>query len=248
MGKSNVNIIKKEKSIIKNLAKCAWIIYSSIAAICIAAVTIINSTWIYKLVVKKYDLTTITGLSEQALMMEYGGLINYLQNPFIDKLEFDNFVMSTYGEVHFYEVKKIFIALMVIIAVFIMALAGWFIFNKYKKGSINIRGLLRNFNNSANLLIIFFIGIVVLYLIDFSWAFTMFHKLFFRNDYWIFDVVDDSIINILPQKYFLLCLILIMVLTMLLAIVCKIIYIRNKNSNKIKKEKSMIIEKEKQMY
>ena len=51
MGKSNVNIIKKEKSIIKNLAKCAWIIYSSIAAICIAAVTIINSTWIYKLVV-----------------------------------------------------------------------------------------------------------------------------------------------------------------------------------------------------
>ena len=81
MGKSNVNIIKKEKSIIKNLAKCAWIIYSSIAAICIAAVTIINSTWIYKLVVKKYDLTTITGLSEQALMMEYGGLINYLQKP-----------------------------------------------------------------------------------------------------------------------------------------------------------------------
>ena len=70
MEKSNVNIIKKEKSIIKNLAKFAWIIYSSIAAICIATITIINSTWIYKLVVKKYDLTTITGLSEQALMRE----------------------------------------------------------------------------------------------------------------------------------------------------------------------------------
>ena len=87
------------------MAKFAWIIYSSIAAICIATITIINSTWIYKLVVKKYDLTTITGLSEQALMREYRGLINYLQNPFVDKLRFDNFAMSTYGEVHFYEVN-----------------------------------------------------------------------------------------------------------------------------------------------
>ena len=240
MGKSNVNIIKKEKSIIKNLAKCAWIIYSSIAAICIAAVTIINSTWIYKLVVKKYDLTTITGLSEQALMMEYGGLINYLQNPFIDKLEFDNFVMSTYGEVHFYEVKKIFIALMLIIAVFIMALAGWFIFNKYKKGSINIRGLLRNFNNSANLLIIFFIGIVVLYLIDFSWAFTMFHKLFFRNDYWIFDPRIDPIIIALPEELFMICGGAILILLVIMIIAVKWGYYRNRNNIKSYSENSAI--------
>lgn len=232
MGKLNVNIIKKEKSIIKNLMECAWIIYSSIVAICIAAIVIINSTWIYKLIVKKYNLTTITGLSEQALMREYNGLINYLQNPFIDKLKFDNFAMSTYGEVHFYEVKKIFIALIIIVAIFIFILVGWLIFNKYKKSLINIRGLLRSFNNSANLLIAFFIGIVVLYFIDFSWAFTMFHKIFFRNDYWIFDPKIDPIIIALPEELFMICGGAILILLVIMIIAIKLGYYRNRNNIK----------------
>lgn len=229
MRKSSVNIIEKEKSIIKKLVKCAWIIYLSIVAICIAALTIINSTWIYKLVIKKYNLTTITGLSEQALMSEYRGLINYLQNPFVDKLEFENFVMSTYGEVHFYEVKRIFISLMIIVAIFIVALVGWFIFNKYKKDSLNIRGLLMSFNSSSNLLVIFFIGIVVLYLIDFSWAFTMFHKIFFRNDYWIFDPRIDPIIIALPEELFMICGGAILILLVIMIIAIKWGYYRNRN-------------------
>lgn len=232
MRKSSVNIIKKEKSIIKKLVKCAWIIYLSIVAICIAALTIINSTWIYKLVVKKYNLTTITGLSEQALMSEYRGLINYLQNPFVDKLEFENFVMSTYGEVHFYEVKRIFISLMIIVAIFIVALVGWFIFNKYKKDSLNIRGLLMSFNSSSNLLVIFFIGIVVLYLIDFSWAFTMFHKIFFRNDYWIFDPRIDPIIIALPEELFMICGGAILILLVIMIVAVKWAYYRNRNNIK----------------
>ena len=232
MKKSSVNIIKKERSIIRNLTKYAWIIYSSIVAICIATLTIINSTWIYKLVVKKYKLTTITGLSEQDLMKEYTGLINYLQNPFVDKLEFENFVMSTYGEVHFYEVKRIFISLMIIVAIFIVALVGWFIFSKYKKGSINIRGLLMSFNNSSNLLVVFFIGIVALYLIDFSWAFTMFHKIFFRNDYWIFDPRIDPIIVALPEELFMICGGAILILLVIMIIAIKWGYYRNRNNIK----------------
>ena len=43
------------------------------------------------------------------------------------------------------------------------------------------------------------------YLIDFSWAFTMFHKLFFRNDYWIFDPRIDPIIIALPEELFMIC-------------------------------------------
>ncbi len=240
MGDSSVNVIKKEKSIIKSLAKGALIVYSSIVAICIAALAIINSAWIYKLVVKKYNLSSITGISEQALMSEYRGLINYLQNPFVDKLKFENFAMSTYGEVHFYEVKKIFIALMIIVVIFVVALLGWFIFNKYKKSSTNIRGLLKSLNSSANLLIIFFIGIVVLYFIDFSWAFIMFHKIFFRNDYWIFDPRIDPIIIALPEELFMICGGAILILLVIMIVAVKWAYYRNRNNIKLYSENNGI--------
>lgn len=226
---NNVDTNIKNKSIIKILINCIWIVYSSIAAICIAALAVINSTWIYKIVVSKFNLSTVTGISKQALIDEYRGLINYLENPFIQKLKFDNFAMSTYGEVHFHEVKKIFMMLIVIVAIFFIASIGWFIISKYKKNLINIKGLLKNFNSSANLLIGFFIGIVVLYFIDFSWAFTMFHKIFFRNNYWIFDPKLDPIIIALPEELFMICggAILFVLLAMIIGV--KYGYYRSKN-------------------
>ena len=240
MRYSNVNIIKKERKIIEKLAKSVLILYFSLVAICMASLVIINSTWIYKVVIKKYNLTSITGISEKALMSEYRGLINYLQNPFVDKLKFDNFVMSTYGEVHFYEVKRIFIALIIIVTIFMVGLIGWFIFNKYQKGLINIRGLLRGFNNSANLLIIFLIGIVILYFIDFSWAFIMFHKIFFKNDYWIFDPVIDPIIMALPEELFMICGGGILILLLIMIIAVKYFYYRNRNNIKSYSENNNI--------
>lgn len=236
MRSSDVNIIRKYKSIVKSLGKGIFILYSSIVGICISALVIINSTWIYKLVVKKYNLESITGISEQELMNEYKGLINYLQNPFIDKLQFDNFVMSTYGEIHFYEVKRIFIVLIIIAIIFIMLLV-YFIINKYKNSSLNIKKLLKSFNSSANLLIIFFIGIVTLYLVDFSWAFTMFHKIFFRNDYWIFDPRTDPVINALPEELFMICGGGILSLLVIMIIVVKIAYYRSKNNIKLYSDK-----------
>lgn len=233
MKNSNINLIMKENSILKRSARMIWIIYSSIVSICIAALAIINSTWIYKLVVKKYNLVSVTGISEEALMNEYRGLINYLQNPFINKLNFNNFDMSTYGEVHFYEVKKIFISLMIIVVIFIVTLLGYFIFNRYQKRTTNIIRLLNSFNSSANLLIVFFIGIVTLYFIDFSWAFTMFHKIFFRNNYWIFDPKIDPIIIALPEELFMICGGAILALLVIMIVSTKWAYYKNRSNIKL---------------
>ena len=42
-------------------------------------------------------------------------------------------------------------------------------------------------------------------------VFLTFHKIFFRNNYWIFDPASDPVILILPDKFFLQCVIVITV-------------------------------------
>lgn len=39
--------------------------------------------------------------------------------------------------------------------------------------------------------------------INFDATFTTFHKIFFNNDYWLFDPELDPVINILPQEFFM---------------------------------------------
>lgn len=240
MRNLGVNTVEKRKSkFLEKIGCYIWAIFSSISAICISALMIINSIWIYGVIVDKYELTKVTRLSKDALMSDYKGLINYLQNPFVDKLTFDNFAMSEYGEIHFIEVKKIFLALIIITAIFVIALVTWVILRKFKKK--NIEGLLKSFNSSANILIGFFAGIVALYFIDFSWAFTMFHKIFFRNDYWIFDPTIDPVINALPEELFMICGAAILFVLLIMIIVVKFMYYRRKNNKTYSKNNSIEI-------
>ena len=111
------------------------------------------------------------------------------------------------------------------------------ILRKFKKK--NIEGLLKSFNSSANILIGFFAGIVALYFIDFSWAFTMFHKIFFRNDYWIFDPTIDPVINALPEELFMICGAAILFVLLIMIIVVKFMYYRRKNNKTYSKNNSI---------
>lgn len=189
-------------AVFKNIWKVIAVIFSAIAIIAISTVVVLNSVWLYAIMIDKYNLTEVTALSKEALIKNYTGLVNYLQNPFIDKLSFEDFIMSTNGEIHFYEVKRIFIFLIIIAILFIIGVIAWSLLEKYKKRYQN-NSLLYILNGASNVLVGFFIGIVILYFVNFSWAFTMFHKIFFRNDYWLFDPVLDPVINALPEGLFM---------------------------------------------
>ncbi len=39
-------------------------------------------------------------------------------------------------------------------------------------------------------------------LLNFEKSFIIFHKLLFRNDYWVFNPNLDPVINILPEEFF----------------------------------------------
>lgn len=213
------------KVIGKMLFKLLVGIITSISIVSIATVIVLNSTFMYKIMINKYNLVEETGVSAENLMKNYNGLVKYLQNPFIEKLRFDDFTMSYAGEIHFMEVKHIFINLIYISIIFILGMIIYFFLQKLTKNKETIKSLINNFNLSANILITFFIVLGILFSIDFSKVFIIFHKIFFRNDYWIFDSATDPIINALPQEVFMIYAITILAILAVFSIIIKIVHI-----------------------
>ena len=83
--------------------------------------------------------------------------------------------------------------------------------------------IIRNLNLGSNILIMFFIILVVAYIIDFSKAFVIFHKIFFKNNYWVFDENIDPIIKALPEELFMIYGAVILGIIIILSITIKVI-------------------------
>lgn len=217
MGKN-----KGDKIYLNNIFRILTGIVTAISIISIATIISLNLKFIYKFIIDKYDLVNITGVSGKNLMIDYSTLVNYLQNPFIKTLKFDNFVMSPYGKIHFYEVKRIFTLLIIIAVIFIIGNLVYIIICKVKGHKYFMRKIIGNLNSGANILIMFFILLVSAYIIDFSKAFIIFHKIFFRNNYWVFDEKMDPIINALPEDLFMIYGAVILGIVIIVSIVIKI--------------------------
>ncbi|MCM0650763.1 TIGR01906 family membrane protein [Clostridium swellfunianum] len=157
------------------------------------------------------------GMKKEIIIKNYNILIDYLQNKNIVKLNMPDFPMSREGEIHFVEVKNIFMKfsnLMYLMG--IISLIGAFIKLKTKDY------LFLKFSSLGMLLIP--IVLAIPFAINFDRSFTAFHKIFFNNDYWEFDPVTDPIINVLPQQLFFHNAILILLLLALFSIVLYLFY------------------------
>lgn len=217
MGKN-----RGDKLYLNSIFRILTSIFTAISIISIATIISLNLRFIYKFIIDNYDLVNITGVSGENLMSDYGTLVNYLQNPFIKTLKFENFVMSSYGEIHFYEVKRIFISLISIALIFIIVNLTYGIVSKVNNKYF-MKKIIYNLNYGSNILIIFFIILVASYIIDFSKAFIIFHKIFFKNNYWVFDEKMDPIINALPEELFMIYGAVTLGIIIIVSIVIKII-------------------------
>jgi len=163
------------------------------------------------------NIAEISGLSKDIIKNNYDILIQYQSIFYRGALNFKDFAMSTTGRIHFEEVKRIFDMIQLICL---------------GSGLISLIMIYHNIKNKEyrylRLTSIFSIVIPsilgFLASLDFNQAFIIFHKLFFRNDYWIFDSRSDPIITILPEAFFMHCFIMIVVLIILMSIVCYFIY------------------------
>lgn len=173
----------------------------------INSLVVLNSTFIFKIYTYITGTNATMNLTPKEVFFDYNAIINYLQNPFSKELTFQNFTISPFGQIHFWEVKRIFFSIFLFIIIFSLVLIYIYI----KK-----RAFLKSSISKINYISIAILSTLLLaFAIDFNWTFTVFHKILFDNDYWIFNSVTDSIINVLPESFFMINALIILVILFL---------------------------------
>ena len=151
---------------------------------------------LYYFDIEHLNIEEQSGFSSAEIVTNYDYVIDYLLSPKNQEFELPSIPYSKYGQIHFKDVKRLFTAIDILLIV---------------TGLISIAGLFLNVKNknlyflkqTASMLLLLPTVLLTAFMINFDTAFTVFHKIFFRNDYWQFDPELDQIINILPQEFFL---------------------------------------------
>jgi integral membrane protein (TIGR01906 family) len=185
-------------------------------SVCIAIIILaVNITLIFKPLyyydVKSLNIVKDSQISEDVIKSNYDYTIDYL-SPLNTEKEYKlpSLPSSINGAIHFQQVKVIFVN--ITYALYFCLIISLLLVLKYNY--INIQRFLKY---STSLLFVLPVMLAVPFIVNFDSSFTTFHKLFFNNDYWLFDPDKDPIIKILPEQYFFHCAILIVFLLVLAA-------------------------------
>lgn len=178
---------------------------------------------LYYFDIENLNIVEQSNFSKAEIVKNYDYVIDYLLNPKAEEFNLPSIPYSKYGQIHFKDVKNIFTSIDVLLII---------------TGLLNVFGLIinlkyKNFNflkQTSSILIILPIILLTAFMINFDTFFTIFHKIFFRNDYWIFDPGLDPIIKILPEEFFYHSALLVVILIILIIIFLKFLY---KKLNKV---------------
>lgn len=157
----------------------------SLLFISIGVMITINFRPLYHLDINLLHIEKISGYSKAEILQNYNALIDYSSPFFRGALHFPTLAASASGLEHFKEVKNIFTFFYILAAVTFIA-AFIIILYKRSKNDINYLPV------SAVTAVVLPLVIGLCLAVNFDAAFIEFHKLFFRNDYWIFDPVHRS--------------------------------------------------------
>ncbi|MCL1630535.1 TIGR01906 family membrane protein [Sporolactobacillus sp. CPB3-1] len=175
----------------------------AVFVICLAIIITLSFTPLYYFDIWHLQIANESGFSHEQIVENYNYVIAYLLNPFPQPFELPSLAYSNGGRIHFQEVKRIFTAVEVLLGLAALSSA----FGIWKMTRI------RDFfplKRAAVFLTLFTIIPLLLFAMDFNGTFILFHRIFFRNNYWIFDPAADPIIRILPETFFLHAALLIL--------------------------------------
>lgn len=176
----------------------------------------LNFRPLYHYDTKSLNISQSSGFSQKTIRENYDALIDY-NCVFQRKPLSLTLPMSDQGRIHFEEVKHIFD----IVQILCMFSLGFCLFVGFQElKAKHFRFLFHAAAASLALPAICTVFITV------NWenAFTYFHKVFFRNNYWIFDETLDPIIKILPDTFFFHCALMIISLILLGSMLCFFFY------------------------
>ena len=204
-------------------------VFAAIGVLCISVTITVMFRPLYYFDIDYLDIPQMSGMSETVIRANYDVLIDYnlLGGP--SELNFPDLIMSQQGRIHFEEVKDIFIFMQFFSIAAVILLVLWIV-AWVKKKSLSFKWM--KFTGIVIAIIASTCGCALI--IDWDWAFTAMHTIFFRNDYWIFDATTDPVIRILPEEFFMHCGIMIIILALIQIIILQLVYRRLKHGgNKI---------------
>ncbi|KOA21453.1 hypothetical protein CLHOM_01240 [Clostridium homopropionicum DSM 5847] len=200
-------------NILNKMLKLIFVIAVILLIFILAVKFTFNFKPLYYFEIENSNIEEFSGLSESKIKENYNYVINYLNSGNEVEFNLPSLPFSDKGKIHFYEVKIIYKALDVILICSLAVIILCLLFNR------NFILLLRH---ASILLLVIPITILIPFIINFDSSFTFFHKLFFRNDYWLFDPNEDPVINILPQDFFFHCALLILLIILISSLILRI--------------------------
>ncbi len=166
--------------------------------------------------IQRLKIEQTSGFSKKVICENYNELIDY-NSVFHRKPLKLTMKMSEEGRIHFEEVKRIFSFLQIFMMI---SLLGSIYLGRQQLKRKNYAFL----KTTSILTLLFPLAAGAVIAASWDKAFVLFHKLLFRNDYWIFDEYFDPIIKILPDEFFLHCAFMIIFLIVLESFLCFTFY------------------------
>ncbi len=200
--------------------------------ISIGVIAAINFRFLYYKDIDNLNISKTSGLEKDVIIENYDALIDYNSPFYKGDLEFPSLPSSPDGLQHFIEVKNIFIAFYYIAAISIIISLIIIIYKHHKKENSYL------LVSSITVLVIPIIAALGSF-INFDAIFVLFHKIFFRNDLWLFDPAKDPVINILPDTFFFHCLLVIVAFVLLGSILLLISYFWTNSNIQYRKRRTI---------
>ncbi len=207
----------KKKSRISRIITTLTALFIAFFLISSSVKLILNAKFLYYFDIDYLKIAKNNDMDKSTIIDNYDILINYIKDKDIKELNFPDFEMSPQGKIHFEEVKKIFMFIDYIFYI-TLALSVTFVILQLIKRRIKFLKI------ASIALISLPVLLAIPFAINFDATFTTFHKIFFNNDYWLFDPELDPVINILPQEFFMHAAIGILLLLIIFSIVLYVIY------------------------
>lgn len=149
---------------------------------------------------KSENLASVSSMTEEEILEEYDALIRYNFLFYRGELTFPSLPMSEEGRILSRKSKRSLTGFRFSCSSAPSSFLPLAVFRIWKKQF----GFLRVIPGISA--IVALLAFLVTFL-DWDALFTAFHQLIFRNDYWLFDPATDPVIDLLPDSYFLHCLI-----------------------------------------
>lgn len=156
----------------------------------------VNFRNLYYFDIDYLNIANNSGIDKETIINNYNALIDYNSPFYKGDLKFPDLPSSIEGLQHFVDVKNIFTTFYYIAGITLILCGIIIIYKKVKKDYSYLL-----VSSIAILLIPAMAAIASI--INFDATFVIFHKTFFRNDFWLFDPSTDPVITILPDTFFL---------------------------------------------